>query len=309
MKSPLVSIIMATYNRDHYILDSLQSIQNQSYQFWECIIIDDGSSDNTSSVVSSFIQNDTRFSYQKRSDLYTKGLPGCRNYGLDIAKGEFIIFFDDDDIIHPLNLKLCVEELSNKPWSFCRYHKAIFTNDFNEFFDLQTNYSSFQIIGREHIFDFISYKLPISSCSVMWRAECFQKNRFQEDLMYAEEWELYSRILAQGYSGVSIEKTLYYARKHQNSNTNSFYNNDSIRVQSKARAIILIVETLKKNKLLDSQILKYFIHYSFQYKRYKVFSQILEIAKLPIFQKMYLQCYYTFLPIRIQIFKLKKQIN
>jgi glycosyltransferase involved in cell wall biosynthesis len=96
--NPKVSIIMATYNRAHFIVETLVSIQNQTFLDWECIIVDDGGTDNTKEVIKPIIEEDKRFLYVQRDDIYQKGLPGCRNNGLDIAKGDYIIFFDDDDI-------------------------------------------------------------------------------------------------------------------------------------------------------------------------------------------------------------------
>ena len=79
-------------------------------------------------------------------------------------------------------------------------------------------------------------ELLISSCSVLWKKECFKEHRFVEHLMYAEEWELYSRIILSGFKGISINKTLYYVRKHSNSNTGEFYKKDTLRLLSNANA-------------------------------------------------------------------------
>ena len=116
---------MATYNRAQYIVESIKSIQDQTLEDWECIIVDDGGTDNTEEVLESLLNKDKRFKYLKRTSKYQKGLPGSRNYGLDEAKGDYIIFFDDDDIAHPQNLEICVHELSNKDISFCRYIRKI----------------------------------------------------------------------------------------------------------------------------------------------------------------------------------------
>jgi GalNAc5-diNAcBac-PP-undecaprenol beta-1,3-glucosyltransferase len=132
---PTVTIIMATYNRAKFIEESLITIQNQTYNSWECLIIDDDGNDDTAAVIAPILENDKRFQYIKRTDQYQKGLPGCRNYGLDLAQGEYIIFFDDDDIAHPQNLEICVLELSNTDLSFCRYIRDVFRGDFVYDFD------------------------------------------------------------------------------------------------------------------------------------------------------------------------------
>ena len=110
---PQVSIIMATYNRAHLIEETLDSILNQSFINWECLIIDDGSTDNTTEVLRPYLLKDLRLRYSERTKDHKKGLSGCRNQGLELAKGDYIIFFDDDDMVHPDNLKICMEVLSD----------------------------------------------------------------------------------------------------------------------------------------------------------------------------------------------------
>ena len=71
--NPKVSIIMATYNRAHFIVETLLSIQNQVFKDWECIIIDDGSTDNTYEIVKPILDIDTRFKFFNRENSYKKG--------------------------------------------------------------------------------------------------------------------------------------------------------------------------------------------------------------------------------------------
>ena len=73
---PEISIIMATYNRAHFIEETLTSIINQSFQNWECLIIDDGSSNNTFEIIKTYTDSDKRFRYYRRGEDYKKGLPG-----------------------------------------------------------------------------------------------------------------------------------------------------------------------------------------------------------------------------------------
>jgi glycosyltransferase involved in cell wall biosynthesis len=90
MKTSEVTIIMATYNRGHFIKETLRSIQKQTFENWECIIVDDGGTDNTSEIVAPICEQDTRFQFVKRTSDYG-GLPGCRNYIR--LEGDYIIFF------------------------------------------------------------------------------------------------------------------------------------------------------------------------------------------------------------------------
>ena len=104
------------------------------------MIIDDGGTDATAAIIAPILAQDNRFQYLLRPDTYQKGLPGTRNYGLDLAKGDYIIFFDDDDIVHPQNLELCVMELSRNEVSFCRYIREVFYETFHYDFDYLKEY-------------------------------------------------------------------------------------------------------------------------------------------------------------------------
>ncbi|TDE28070.1 glycosyltransferase family 2 protein [Flavobacterium ranwuense] len=305
---PKVTIIMATYNRARFIVETLESVQNQSFLDWECLIIDDGGTDNTFEVVAPVLEQDKRFQFLKRPDIYLKGLPGCRNYGLDLAKGEYIIFFDDDDIVHPQNLELCVLELTKNDTSFCRYIRNVFFDDFDFDFDYLEVYASFYIDLKD-IERILKNELPFNSCAVMWKKECFANLRFVEHLMYAEEWELYSRIISSGIRGISIDKCLFFGRKHPDSNTGEFYRNDPIRRASYAKAILLVVGNLKEKQLLSYSLKRYFVQMSLGFKEFNLFNQILDILELPTFEKLKWQIFYGTLPLRLLAFGKWKKIK
>jgi len=100
-KQPLVSIIIPTYNRAHLIGETLDSILAQTYQNWECIVVDDGSTDGTEMLLQSYCLKDFRFQYHHRPKDRPKGGNTCRNYGFELSKGEFVNWFDSDDMYLP----------------------------------------------------------------------------------------------------------------------------------------------------------------------------------------------------------------
>jgi glycosyltransferase involved in cell wall biosynthesis len=304
----LVSIIMATYNRAGFIVETLRSIQMQTYENFECLIIDDGGTDNTLEVISPVLDTDSRFKFVKRADDYKKGLPGSRNCGLDLAKGEYIIFFDDDDIVHPQNLELCVLELSRNEVSFCRYIRGFFHDKFDYIFDYSREYTSF-FIDKRDVFGLLNQDLPFNSCSVLWKKECFDQNRYTEHLLHAEEWELYSRILSTGIIGMSIEKTLFFARQHTNSMTGQYFRLDPKRSLSNVHAILLVMNNLKEKELLNYSIIRYFVQVSMGFKEFNLFNQILDILELPTFEKLKWKIFYGILPLRLLAFGRWKKIK
>ena len=107
---PLLSIIMPTYNRANFIIETIESIQNQTHTNWELLIIDDGSNDNTEELVISI--NDNRIHYYKEIH---QGMEKARKTGLERAKGELIGFMDSDDLWAPTKLEKQVKVFEDNP--------------------------------------------------------------------------------------------------------------------------------------------------------------------------------------------------
>ncbi|MCD8130555.1 MAG: glycosyltransferase [Lachnospiraceae bacterium] len=92
----MISIIVPVYNVEPFIRDCLDSIRNQTFQDWECILINDGSTDGSGSACRQYCKRDPRFKYIHQRNA---GVSAARNTGLDAAQGEFISFVDPDDCI------------------------------------------------------------------------------------------------------------------------------------------------------------------------------------------------------------------
>jgi glycosyltransferase involved in cell wall biosynthesis len=306
--NPKVTIIIATYNREKYFLETLLSIQKQTFTDWECLIIDDGSTDRTVEIISPILAQEPRFRYFLRPESYKKGTSGSRNYGLDIAKGDCIIFFDDDDIVHPQNLELCVNELSKNDISFCRYIRDVFFDDFDCTFDYSKKYTSFYIDSND-LEKMLKNELHFNSCAVMWKSACFAEARFNEKISYCDEWELYSRILSTGIKGISIDKCLFYGRKHLNSITGEYNRNNAVRRASHAEAILLVVQNLKEKQLLTYSLKRYFIAFSIDFEEYNLFKKIIDLLELTTFEKMKWRLFYAVLPLRLRLHRMKKVLK
>lgn len=301
MITPKVSIIMATFNRANFIAETLVAIQNQTFTDWECLIIDDGGTDNTKEVIAPIIEKDSRFKFHLRPSNYKKGPSGCRNYGLDLAKGNFISLFDDDDIPHPQNLEICVEELINSTnIYFCRYERNVFFEEFHYSFDLSKTYTKF-LIDEKDVSKMLTNELQIITTSVMWRSECFKENHFMPNLIYGEEWELYARIVSDGFNGISISKVLFFGRKHSNSLTGEYLNKNSLHRSSYADAMVLAVENLQQKKLLNYFITRYFIVVSHNFEEYNLFNRIIKALKLSFLKEIQWRIFFFSLKIRLPI--------
>lgn len=106
VNDPLVSIIIPCFNADKYLRQTLESVLWQQYKHWECILVDDGSTDSSASIIQSFQLTDPRFKYIKQSN---QGPSIARNIGAAQSKGEFIQFLDADDILLPERLSVCID--------------------------------------------------------------------------------------------------------------------------------------------------------------------------------------------------------
>jgi glycosyltransferase involved in cell wall biosynthesis len=100
---PLVSIITPLYNAASFISETIQSAQNQSYQHWEHLIVDDASSDTSLSIAERYASSDSRIRIIKNAA--NQGAAVCRNQATKVAKGDYIAFLDADDLWHPAKLE------------------------------------------------------------------------------------------------------------------------------------------------------------------------------------------------------------
>lgn len=117
MKSELmVSVIVPIYNRGYCLRRCLDSIVKQSYISWECILVDDGSTDETYEIGKEYVQQDSRFKlfYQENA-----GVSAARNKGLEEAAGDYIAFIDSDDDVAPDYLKRLIEVMGDSDVSVC----------------------------------------------------------------------------------------------------------------------------------------------------------------------------------------------
>lgn len=214
--NPLVSIIIPTYNRSHLIIETLESIANQSYENWECIIVDDGSTDDTALHVSSFIENNTKFSYHSRPENKTKGANPCRNYGFEKSSGLYVIWFDSDDIMLPDMIDLMLKELLASPLNYavCRYDMFVehAAQEINEpLFDMNRS-------NEIHGINYMMGKAFWGTINVLLSREIINEVRFDETLNSGQEYNFFTRLFVpQNLLGIFIDQVLCKRRIHDQS--------------------------------------------------------------------------------------------
>ena len=189
-----ISIIIPAYNRASLIKETLQSILKQSSPDWECIVIDDGSSDETLEVVSAFAKVDSRIQLFKREDRYLSGGNGARQMGIDKAMNEWIMFVDSDDIIDVNCVQNRVSAIE-QTLDMVVFHTGTFKKEVGDM-DLLWNL----LYPKEHIEDylyrFLKQDMPWCTPGVLWNKKFLQKiGGWNQKLKAWQDWELHIRAL------------------------------------------------------------------------------------------------------------------
>ncbi|GLB50838.1 glycosyltransferase family 2 protein [Neptunitalea lumnitzerae] len=112
MFSPLISIIIPVYNREGLIIKTIESVNNQTYSNWECVIVDDGSNDGSEEIILGYIGGNSKFIFLKRPENRLPGGNAARNYGFECSNGDYVNWFDSDDYMHPEFLEQKVAGIS-----------------------------------------------------------------------------------------------------------------------------------------------------------------------------------------------------
>lgn len=121
-----VSIVVPTYNRASIIHRAINSIKQQTFLNWECIIVDDKSTDNTDETVCNLIGGDKRFVYLK--NIREKGAPGARNTGILASHGEYVVLFDSDNVMHPDFIEKVYTSLKENDVDVCSSFSSVIDN-------------------------------------------------------------------------------------------------------------------------------------------------------------------------------------
>ena len=123
MNEPLISVIIPCYNYDRFLPDAVDSVLAQSYANWECIIVDDGSTDASKETALKLAAGDQRIRYSYKTN---GGLSSARNHGIELAKGEYLCFLDADDLLDKDKLCGQLQAFLQHPTTDVVYGKAMF---------------------------------------------------------------------------------------------------------------------------------------------------------------------------------------
>jgi len=231
MTQTLISVIVPCYNQAQYLDECLQSVLDQTYERWECIIVNDGSPDNTEEVAKIWIEKDSRFKY-----LYKEngGLSSARNAGIEIAQGKWILPLDSDDKIGNRYLELAQKEFDDYNLIYCKA---------NLFGIVEA-----PLINSDFSYEQLLYKNPFF-CSAIFKKKFWKTvGGYDVDFVYGyEDWEFFINIVY-NITDIKVLKLDYVG---------FFYRRKEISMD-----IVINSDASKKKGTLRLLILKHAKHYA-----------------------------------------------
>jgi glycosyltransferase involved in cell wall biosynthesis len=269
MDKPLVSIIIPTYNRADLIRETLDSVLAQTYQNWECIIVDDGSTDNTDEVVGEYVLKDQRFKYYHRPDEHLPGGNGARNYGFKMSKGEYVNWLDSDDLLINTYIKNQVKNIVSQKAdvSICDLklfstHKSITKKWLSDAWKNSTY--------EEFCEGYVMFRFGITTPCFFYKKTFLKKLKlFEESLKRSQEYEFFCRIfLVHKPKYKTLNKPLVLYRQHQGNKLQELKSGQSDKVISGLLAKKMVIDYAKTSFTISSKMQDYFIADALTYLQY-----------------------------------------
>ena len=228
---PLVSVILVTYNSEKYVSKAIESIAQQTFVHWECVIVDDGSSDCTFNLMQDLTHKDSRFRLFRKNHDYITSL----NYAISKAKGKYIARMDSDDIMHPDRLRIqCGILESESTVTLC----ASWIESFGEKENIGTVYGGMRGVVEFPLLEFTQGNF-IAHPTVMIRTSFLKEKKLRyENHPYAEDFALWIDVAKKGGVFYIVDQVLLYYRVSDTQN--SYLHQD----KQRETATQLMVDTL-----------------------------------------------------------------
>jgi glycosyltransferase involved in cell wall biosynthesis len=305
---PLVSVIIPTYNRAHLIGETLDSVLAQTYGNWECIVVDDCSTDNTKAILKNYLVKDWRFKYYHRPKSLEKGANACRNYGVENCNGHFVMFLDSDDIL----FKSCLESrlaFSNANIGFDFYiYQSILFNKHPGDLNIIPN-----LLEKEEsdISRFISYDYPwnISAALIELKYLTNTKIKWDEQLQHHQDLDFYFRLLCTSPKYIKCENEPDVYIRMGSADKESKKSKKDSHLKSKIRFLNNILKSLKQLPVNQTEfkrrVLGLSISYGILFWSLRRFNLILEIC-VTFIKNGFLMYFMLYIPLLILVLFNKK---
>lgn len=217
--NPKVSVIVPCYNQAQFLAETLDSVLAQTYENWECIIVNDGSTDNTEAIAMEYCKIDKRFYYVKQLN---QGRCVARNLGINIAKGEYIQFLDSDDILLPNKLECQIRTVELENADVCVCHHSMFTTDINQTWENCFSQSIYDLTYQGFMYNW-NKQFVIAIHSGIFKKSFLDTHniRFNIGIHALEDWLFWVDIARYNAKFSEIEDKLVLYRVHTNSTTHN----------------------------------------------------------------------------------------
>lgn len=206
---PLVSVLMPVYNEEDNVVRAIKSVIAQTYRNWEFVIVDDGSTDRTPTILKEFSESDPRIKVIRNER--NMGITASLNRGLKACKGEYIARLDADDWYHPEKLEEQVRFLEEHP-----DHGMVgtfFTLVYDDGREIRVSLP----VKHENILKRMAYRNSFCHSCVTFRREVLEvAGYYDEKLKYAQDYDLYFRVMSIA-KAANIPKYLCYRRYRKHS--------------------------------------------------------------------------------------------
>ena len=208
---PLISIIIPIYNRSDIIVHTLESIIKQSYENWECILVDDGSDDDIEIVVNIFCKKDKRFSFYRRPNNLSKGPSSCRNFGFYKSTGAYIKWFDSDDILLPDALEKQISYMDDEVDVVV---SKLELKNIEKNKTIEVN----EIFSNRLIEDYLLGNVSFYVSGPLWeRSFLFNKELFDEKIRNLDDWDFNLRMMYDKPRIFFLDEVIAIYRIHEDS--------------------------------------------------------------------------------------------
>ncbi|MFZ4401908.1 MAG: glycosyltransferase family 2 protein [Bacteroidales bacterium] len=276
--SPLISIIIPSYNRANLITETLESVSKQTYKNWECLVVDDGSTDGTQSIIYDYVKKDSRFHFFQRNND-PKGAPSCRNIGIENANGDFIVFLDSDDLIIDVCLENRIKVINENPnYDFWVFRTGMFTDKIGD------TEKTWNILHKENIdlIRFIIQDNPWSPTGPIWRNSTIKIiGGFDEYALSSQDWELHIRALL-----IDLKYFKYRDNYIDNFYRRSFISNPTAIAYKSSELQYLKSRIYIYEKIYFKTIAKFSekqINRAFSIRYFSLFRQLYQLKQLDLF--------------------------
>ncbi|WP_262733119.1 glycosyltransferase family 2 protein [Gaetbulibacter sp. NE] len=194
-QKPTISVIIPVFNRSSLIHYTIDSVIGQTFKDWECLVVDDGSTDDSEAVVQRYCERDTRFKFYKRPSSKPKGANACRNYGLELGVGTYIVFLDSDDLLHSTALEKRLEVMQRKQNDMVVSHSMAFKERIGDM-DLVWNRMAETSSNEALLIRYFNTDMPWCTNAVLWSRDFLLKvGGWNEQLVAWQDWDIHVRSL------------------------------------------------------------------------------------------------------------------